>query len=85
MTQQQQFIFGCAGSSLFFSSCGQRGILLFWVLQLLGAVVSLVAEHRVCIVGVSVVVAPRTLEHRLDIVAHGLSCSVTCGSSQTDS
>ena len=72
------FIFGCSGSSccalVFFSSCGERGLLFVVVRGLLIAVASLVGGTRALGARASVVWHVGSV-----VVAHGPSCSVACG------
>ena len=73
-----------------FSSCSKWGLLFVVVRSLFIAVASLVAEHGLQACGLqqlwhvgSVVVARRLQRAGSVVVAHGLSCSVACGISQT--
>ena len=71
-----------------FSSCGEWGLLFVVVCGFL-IVVLLVAQHRLQAHGLqqlqhmgSVVVAPRFQSTGSIVLAHGLSCSMACGTSQ---
>ena len=83
------FCLGCTGSSLLHGlcfSCGEWGCSLVVVHGLLLAGASLVAGHRLQVLGLkqlwqvgSAVAAPGLLSTGLVVVVHELSCSMACG------
>ena len=76
------FIFGCAGSSLRYSSISliavSRGYSVVAMCRLFTVVASLVVKHRLWGTRFSSC-RSRAPEHRSEVGAHGLSCSAACG------